>query len=491
MSKFDEDDLDNSPSLIAQIPSILAQRKRWLAVPAVIGLVAGTVAAFSLPTRYTSTATILVESADVPIDPTMTGPNSDMVEQRLSKVREELISRRNLLQLIDQFGLYEDERRSDPLSTVVETFRKAITVAPVSADFQQSIGGRTSLIAFAVSMSYRDAAKAQEVTQSLVDRVVQLDSAATSDQAQASVRFLTQQADDLKTQVSALESQLSGLKARNGQVLSNMGMATVSTGSGGYDAQIAALQRDNANLNSQRDLVKTSATRDPMVANAEAQLAAVESVYAETHPDVIFAKQRLAEAKKLAAQNVAKIPVDSIAQQIAFNNSQIAALQNAKAQDSGRLSQAIAAQSRAPAVMEQAAQLQQKLDGLNSQYQQVSVRLSNAQAASRATSEQRGDRLSVIDAPTQPDTPSWPNRPFFIAAGAGIGAGIGFALVVLLELLFRPIRGADVLASLTGRPPLGIVPIVRGAATRSFWSRLASRLFFRRRHAAVRGASAL
>ena len=487
MRKLDEDDLDNSPSLIAQIPGIVAQRKRWLAVPAVIGLVAGTAAAFMLPTRYTSSATILVESADVPIDPAATGGDGDIVEQRLSKVREELLSRRNLLQLIDQFGLYDSERRSDPLSTVVDTLRKSITVAPVSADFQQSIGGRTSLIAFSVSMSYRDAVKAQEVTQSLVDRVVQLDSAATNDQAQASVRFLTQQSDDLKTQVSALESQLSGLKARNGQVLSNMGMATISSGSGGYDAQIAALQRDNANLNSQRDLVKTSATRDPGVANAEAQLAAVRSVYAETHPDVIFAKQRLAEAKKLADQNVAKIPVDSIAQQIAFNNSQIAALQSAKSQDSGRLSQVIAAQSRAPAVMEQAAQLQQKLDGLNSQYQQVSVRLSNAQAASRATSEQRGDRLSVIDAPNQPDTPSWPNRPLFIATGAAIGAAVGLAMVILLELLFRPIRGADVLSSLTGRPPLGIVPVVRGSATRSFWSRLGSRLRFRRRRPALSG----
>ena len=478
MSARDEDAFEETPSLIAQVPAILAHRRYWLIVPALIMLLIGTIAAFVIPALYTSSATLLVEQADVPIDTAATG-GSEIVDQRLAKIREQLLSRRDLLQMMDQYGLYEDERREDPLSQVVEKFRKAISVAPVSAEFQQSVGGRSALIAFSISDSYRDPIKAQAVTQALVDRVVQLDATTSSEQAAASVRFLTQQSEDLKTQVTALESQLSGLKARNGIVLSNMGAATMPSG-GGYDAQIAMLQRDNSNLNNQRDLVKSSANRDPLVSNAEAQLAALRSVYAETHPDVIFAKQRLAEAKKLAEQNVTKIPVDSIAQQISFNNSQIAALQEAKSRDAGRTSQVIASQSRAPAVMEQAAQLQQKLDGLNAQYQQVSARLTSAQATARATSEQRGDRLVVIDAPNQPDTPSWPNRPLFIAGGAIVGAALGMALVVLLELLMRPIRGADALAQLSGRPPLGVIPNVRGARV-SRWAKFVGLFRFRRR----------
>jgi polysaccharide biosynthesis transport protein len=481
MSMRDDESFEDSPSLIAQIPSILAHRRYWLIIPALILLAIGSVAAFTLPALYTSSSTLLVESADVPMDQQGNG-SGDIVEQRLAKIREQILSRRDLLQMMDQFGLYEDERRSKPLSEVVEKFRKSIGVAPVSAEFQQNVGGRTALIAFSVSTSYRDPVKAQEVTQALVDRVVQLDSTATSEQAAASVRFLTQQSDDLKTQISALESQLSGLKARNGSVLTNSGMPMVA-GVGGYDAQIAALQRDNANLNNQRDLVKTSSTRDPIVSNAEAQLAAVRSVYAETHPDVIFAKQRLAEAKKLAEQNVSKIPVDTIAQQIAFNNSQISALQSARAQDQGRASAVMAAQSRAPVVMEQAAQLQQKLDGLNTQYQQVSAKLMSATATSRATNEQRGERLVVVDAPNQPDTPSWPNRPLFVAGGAAAGAALGLALVVLLELLTRPIRGADALAALTGRAPMGVVPIVAVGGKGSRFARLAGMFRFRRRAA--------
>lgn len=481
MSLRDDDEYEEQPSLIAQIPAIISQRRWWLIVPAVLLFAAGGAAAFIIPPLYTSSATLLVEQADVPIDPNATG-GTELVDQRLAKIREQLLSRRDLLQLMDRFGLYEEERRDSPLSEAVEKFRKSISVSPVSAEFQQGAGGRSALIAFSIGNSYRDPVKAQNVTQALVDRVIQLDASTSSEQATASVRFLTQQSDDLKTQVSTLESQISGIKARNGIVLSNMSGAAMPMGGGGYDAQIAMLQRDNANLSNQRDLVKTSATRDPLVSNAEAQLSAVRSVYAESHPDVIFAKQRLAEAKKLADQNVNKVPVDTLAQQIQFNNSQIAALQAAKSSDAGRASQIVAAQSRAPAVMEQAAQLQQKLDGINAQYQQVSQRLMNAQAAARATSEQRGDRLVVIDAPNQPDTPSWPNRPLFVAGGAAAGLGLGLALVILLELFLRPIRGADALAQLSGRAPLGVVPNVDAGGRKPGRFR---RLFGRRRRRLV------
>ena len=231
-------------------------------------------------------------------------------------------------------------------------------------------------------------------------------------------------------------------------------------GGGGIEAQIAALRRDNANLNNQRDLVKTSAERDPVVSQAENNLAAVQAIYADNHPDVVIAKQRLAEAKRLADSNVKKIPVDTVTKQIEFNNAQIASLQSAQTQEMNRSSAIFNAQSQGPAVMEQAAQLQQRLDGLNVQYQQSSTKLMAAEAAARAATEQRGERLVVVDAPSQPDEPTWPNRPMLIAGGGALGAGLGIGLILLLELLRRPIRGAAGLEAITGATPLGVIPIV-------------------------------
>jgi polysaccharide biosynthesis transport protein len=451
------DNFAEPPSILVHVPGILMQRKWWVIIPAILCLIAGLAAAYLIPALYRSQATLLVEAADVPLDKDVSG-GSEIVDERLAKIRQQILSRRDLIQAMDKYGLYQSERQADPLSKVVGKFHDAIAVTPVSAEFQQT-GGKAT-IAFTISYDYRDPILAQQVTQSLIDRIVEIDSTTNVDQTRAAVAFLSQQTEDLQSQILLVQNGLSSLKARNGSVLSNLNVPMSGGGGGMVEAQIAALQRDNSNLNNQRDLVKTSAERDPAIAQAEAGLAAVRAIYAETHPDVIFAKQRLAEAEKLAANNVKKVPVDSIAQQISFNNSQIAALQAAKSRDAGRSSQVFAAQSRGPAVMEQAAQMQQKLDGLNAQYQQSSTRLISAQAAARAATEQRGERLVVVDAPSQPDEPNWPNRPMLIAGGGAIGAGIGLALIMLMELLRRPVRGALGLEAITGATPLGIIPII-------------------------------
>jgi polysaccharide biosynthesis transport protein len=458
MNNEPEDSFAEPVSILAQVPGVLWQRKWWLIVPTILLLLAGTAAAFIIPPLYQSSATLLVEAADVPIDTEITG-GAEVVDERLAKIRQQILSRRDLIQLMDKYTLYQKERQSDPLSKVVTKFHDAVAVTPLSAEFQQS-GGK-AIIAFTVSYDYRDPIVAQQVTQSLVDRIVEIDSTTNIDQSRAAVAFLSKQAEDLAGQITLVQSQLSGLKARFGSLLTNVNVPVASAG-GSIDAQIAMLQRDNANLNSQRDLVKTSDERDPLVSQAEANLATVQAVYADNHPDVVIAKQRLEEAKRLAKTNIKKVPVDQIAQQIAFNNAQISDLQAAKVADRSRTTQVLSAQSRGPAVMEQAAQLQQRLDGLNVQYQQASTKLAAAQAAARAASEQRGERLVVVDAPTQPDEPTSPNRPMLIAGGGAIGAGIGLALILLMELLRRPIRGAAGLEAVTGMTPLGTIPIISG-----------------------------
>lgn len=443
-------------SIVAQVPGILLQRKWWLIIPTILLLIAGTAAAFLIPALYRSTATLLVEAADVPIDKAVSG-GGEVVDQRLAKIRQQILSRRDLIQLMDKYALYQDERQSDPLSKVVSKFHDAVAVTPVSAEFQQ--GGSRATIAFTISYDYSDPILAQQVTQSLIDRIVEIDSTANVEQSRAAVAFLAQQSENLSGQLTLVQNQLSGLKARYGSVLSNS-TAPMMSGGGGIESQIAALRRDNANLNNQRDLVKTSAERDPIVSQAEQGLAAVQAIYADNHPDVVMAKQRLAEANRLAVSNVKKVPMDTVTKQIEFNNAQIASLQAAQGQEMRRSSAIFSAQSQGPAVMEQAAQLQQRLDGLNVQYQQSATKLMAAEAAARAASEQRGERLVVVDAPSQPDEPTWPNRPMLIAGGGVAGAGIGFALILLMELMRRPIRGAAGLEETTGATPLGVIPIV-------------------------------
>src|SRR3546814_3785452 len=153
------------------------------------------------------------------------------------------------------------------------------------------------------------------------------------------------------------------------------------------------------------------------------RLAEARAVYAETHPDVILAKQALAEAKRLAKDTSEKLPIQSLDEQIAFNNSQIAALRNAKATEQAQLSSRLAAQAKAPLVQQQLGELQQRLAAVNTNYEQVQNRLLSARAGVRAEDEQMSERLSVVEPPVIPDQPNWPNRPLIAAIGVLGGLG--------------------------------------------------------------------
>jgi succinoglycan biosynthesis transport protein ExoP len=464
-------------SLLAHIPAIVWQRRWYVIVPIIVMAIAGVAAAFLMPVRYTSTATLLVQSSTLP-QAVAAGNPDEVIDRRIARIQEQVLSRPELIELVNRYQLYPKERANAALSDIVETMRKAVTISPLSAELQQQ-GNNSNTIAFTLSYSYSDPVKAQAVAQELSEQVLQLDATQTTQQASASVQFLSDQARTLQQQIAEQERQIAGIKAANGSILSSAGVTMLGGGSGSYDVQIAALQRENSQLLTQRNLSRTADTRDPIVAQAEAQLAAVQAVYSDDHPDVRLARQRLTEAKALARKNVANVPVGAIDDQVAFNNRQIAALRSAQAGETARVSATVGAQSRAPLVLQQIAQLQQKLDGLNEQYKGVSDRLFQARAGVKAENEQLGERLSIVNPPIVPDEPSFPKRWMLLAGGPAAGLALGLVLLFLVELIMRPIRDPAALTQLFGEPPLGVIPTV------SVKTRFSKRGWFGRRKAQI------
>jgi polysaccharide biosynthesis transport protein len=293
-----------------------------------------------------------------------------------------------------------------------------------------------------------------------MEQIVELNSTADVAQANQTVQFLTEQSSNLKRDIGALEQQISGINLRFGGILSRSNAPVLGGGSASYDIQIAELTRANQALQMQKQDLGTASTRDPVVAQAEAGLAAARAVYADDHPDVKIARQRLEEAKQLAKQNVKKLPAENLDQQIAFNNSQLATLRAAKARESAQVSATLSSQSQAPAVQQTTAQLQQKLDTLYKQYDAVSERLMTAQAGARAANEQLGERLVVVDPPVVPDEPASPNRLLILGGGIGAGLVLGLLLGLGVEMFLQPIRTPGRIAQLTGAPTLAMVPVI-------------------------------
>lgn len=461
MATFDTAEESASGSIIPHIPRIILSRKWLLIAPALVGLIGGVATAFLLPVTYQSRAVLLVEAPQLPDDVASESGGFEVVDQRMARIRQQVLSRPALIDIVRRNALYQNELKTSTLSSVIETMRDAIQIAPVTADIQAAGSGKKSTIAFSMSYNYSDPVKAQAVAQALTQQVLQLDASTTSEQAANTVEFLTDQANGLLAQITDLQNTISSVKAQNGVVLS--GTASAIGGSAvGYDTQISLLEQTNAQLRTQRSVNASAADRDPVVQQAEANLATARATFSETHPDVVIAKQRLAEAKALAKTRQDSLPDNGIDTQIASNNQQIAALKMARDQAKGMLN----AQNRAPAIMEQVNQLQQKLDVLNAQYSKASAQLLAARAGKKADDEQQGERLSIIDPPVIPDTPVSPNRPFLIAAGLAGGIGLGLFLILALEIVFQPIRSTGTVARIVGEPPLIVIPTIASTSGR-------------------------
>lgn len=443
---------DGIGGLLSNLLSIIKQRKWMIVIPTVLCSIAALVAAFVIPAEYQSKATMLVESPQLA---TVPGAQQDSaIDERIAKVRQQVLSRPDLISIAQELQLYPKKRATTSLGDIVEDMRKDITIEPVSTQIQS----RSATIAFSLSFDYPDPAGAQSVAQKLVERMLEVDSTRTAEQAADNVRFLTDQSNALRGRMGELQGTITGIKGKYGQILSSQGMTMLGGSAGGLDAQIGALERDNALLRSQRETAKTSAPRDPVVTAAEQALASARAVYAETHPDVVIAKQRLAEAKVLADKNVGNIPLDTIATQIESNNGQISILRAARAREAGQVSSVLRAQAQAPMIQQQVGQLEEQLKGLNEQYQDTAQKLANANTALRIENEQKGERLTVVDPPVVDDKPVWPNRWLISGAGAGVGIAIGLLLAFGLELLYQPLRGPRAAMALAGGELLGAIP---------------------------------
>jgi succinoglycan biosynthesis transport protein ExoP len=448
--------------LINHMPTILWHRRLYVIIPAVLLFAVGLITAYTLPTLYRSNATMLVESQDLSTE-IVEAPGTGRIEERIAKIREQVLSRGDLISLIEQNDLYPSERRSEPMSYVVDKMRKATTVGALAGDIGQSGGAKASVIAVNMSFDYPDPSKAQAVMQSYVTQFLRMDSDQVEDQANLTVRYLGEQAMKLRSQIQTLEGQITSLKASNGAALAGAGGPTfVDTGS--YTAQITNLENQNRQLIAQ----SRGGASDPQLAAAETALATAQAMYSDSHPDVAQARERVASLRR--AQGGGSSGVSPIIQeQIRANNSAIAQLSASRDAALARANAAMAGQARAPAILERAMQLENQANTLRQQYSEVSSNLMKAQSSARLANEQRAERLSLVEPPNLPDSPHWPNRPLLIAAGAAAGIGVGFLLALLIELLNRPMRSPAQVQSM-GYPVLGVVPILQTKPRkRRFW----------------------
>ncbi len=212
MTKHDEDD-DDAPSLTrSQVIGIIARGRWWILLAALISTSVAIAVAYVLPVRYTSEATLLVIQQEVPqryVTPTSTLTIAD----ELDAMTQEVLSRGQLLQLMDKFGLFASERQHLAPEEVLTLMRKNIIIEPLGQESGKRPTG-ADFNAFKISFAADKAVLAQEVTSQLTSLFIQENLKVRGEQATSTTNFLHEHMDTAKKKLADQEERLKDFKMR-------------------------------------------------------------------------------------------------------------------------------------------------------------------------------------------------------------------------------------------------------------------------------------
>ncbi|MGD9741284.1 MAG: GumC family protein [Dongiaceae bacterium] len=393
-------------------------RRKWLVLLVTLSLasLALLVATF-WPPIYRSSATILIEEPDVPSD-LVRSTVSTFADERLQMIEQRVMTTQNLIGIIDKFGLYESERKTEPMAVVVEDMRDMIDLGVVSADVNDPHSGRTTraTIAFTVSFDSNAPRTAQQVANELVTLYLSENLRTRQEQAAGTTGFLHEESSRLAGRIEELETQLAAFKAKyagslpeqltiNTQILDRTQSDMLE-----IRRQLQAAQERQIFLQAQLAQVDpystTSVTFDgkPLLSAAdrlralEMQFLSISATYGPNHPDVKKLKREIDGLKGAA----------------------------------GGGSDAVALQERRQAISSELAQMQEEHGAEHPDVKRLQRELSNVEAAIAEGANSAGVAAA---------SPERPNNPAYIqlqaqvnAAEADIAALKGQSIVVEAKL---------------------------------------------------------
>lgn len=467
--------------------AILRRRIWWILLPTLIGPFLGYGVSLKLPSRYTSQTLVLVEEQKVPdtfVKPVLT----DLLDQRLATMQEQILSRSRLQPIVERFGLFANQPKLS-LDDKIELTRKATVIIPVRPDFG---GARPGIEGFYISFTAANAKLAQQVCGELTSMFMEENLRIRAQRAEGTNDFLGSQLDDAKRDLDQQDSKLAAFKRKYigqlpGEDQGNLNMLTSLNSQLDADTQaLSQLQQTRTyteamlstqlqswqNLQASTGTSASPETLDQQVAKDQAQLSELLSKYTETHPDVIRLKNDIEQIKneiqKQAAspRPVAKdqktgtepAQVQQLRAQLASTEQAIHDKQKAQARIQEQIQLYQSRIQLSPVVEEQYKQLTRDHDTALEFYNDLLKKKNQSEMATDLEKRQQGEQFRVLDPPNLPEKPTFPKRSMFAAAGLGGGLALGLGFVVLLEFLKKSIRNEKDISFYLQLPTLAAIP---------------------------------
>jgi succinoglycan biosynthesis transport protein ExoP len=500
------DELEEKPGEglnLQQYVDVIRRRHMYFLIPFFLGWLVVWSISWVLPPRYKSGTLILVEQPSMPKD--YVTPNvSDDLQARVQSITQQILSRTRLLHIIDELKLYSQNKGSATPDELVEQMRKDIEIELVHDESKRTV------TAFNIYYSARDPHVAQQVTSELSSLFISENLEQRQQESEDTTKFLEQQLETARQALAEQEEKVREYKDKHlgdlpSQLASNLQILT------GLQSQLQteedALNADrqqNAYLQSMLEQSRSvqrapksdgSGTAvgipalDQQLDKLKAQLADLLSHYTDRHPDVRKVKDEIARVEKMRDQALAdqktaatttsasgnppastSYDLDSRegaaamqlqgqlkANQIdmATKERDVAALK-AKIDDyQGRLNQE-------PVTEQQFADLTRGYEQSKANYDDLLKKKNSSQMATSMELLQQGEHFQMIDPPSLPLKPDFPNRLKFCGIGLGIGIALGGALAGGTEYLDDRLHNEKALKDLLPVSVIAEIPPITG-----------------------------
>jgi len=285
--------------------ALVVRRRGWLVAALSAGIVATLLVAFTLPPRYRSAGTVLIEQQEMPLDLVRSTVTS-YADERVQVISHRVMTTETLLDIIQRYNLYPRQRVRETREALLKRMRDDIGLKMISADVIDPRSGHptSATIAFEVSYTGSSPDLAAKVANELTTLYLNENLTNRTQLAREATDFLRSEGDRINAQIADLEAKLEQFKQKNYNSLPevtqlNMQLldrteqqlleaeerqTSLDQQRVFLEAQLAQLKPNSALFSDTGERILSSRDRLKML---RSQLAAARAKYAPDYPDVV------------------------------------------------------------------------------------------------------------------------------------------------------------------------------------------------------------
>jgi len=439
---------------------VLRRRWLWMTLALLLGAAGVGAGVTMMQPRYEAQAQILVSAQQIPEDFVRSTVRENSLDN-LNAMVGEILSRKNLSEVIDRHRLYGEDGDEAAREQLVQRLRGAVAIAPMHG-VTGTRGGASQV--FGVSFTYHEPEAAAAVANDLAHLFVEASVERRSRQARTTTEFLRRELERADRELREVNQKISDYQQEHrGELPGDLQPTlaklerleqkrqSLTREIGERDERIAALSQDEEG--------ELAPEPERELANLRVQLLRELGIHTREHPNVQALEQRIQRLEKQIEDNPEMLSRSRSEQSRALEaeRRERELLVEQLEQTRQTMEELDARVDRIPGRGEELSALERRADVLREKYLEFLRKVQDAELAETLESAQQGPRVETLESARPPRQPVQP--PIQILALGMIGVlGLAGAVGLGLELLDPVILEAEQLDDLLGAPALGSLP---------------------------------